>query len=101
MPLYIGDYLSDTIGLTNSQHGAYLLSMMAYWRKGESLTCSELKAACGKDFTRVALFYTSDGGRWHHKRIDLELENARQRIKAAKEQTQAALNKRREMGQIK
>lgn len=43
MPLYIGDYLGDTIGLSNSEHGAYLLSMMAYWRKGESLTPPELK----------------------------------------------------------
>ena len=77
MPLYIGDYMADTIGLTHAQHGAYFLSMMAYWKKGESLTSGELREICGREINRVCQYFTWEGTRWHHKRIDRELAKAR------------------------
>lgn len=84
MPLYPGDYLKDTIGLSNAQHGAYLLSIMKYWCKGESLTSSELREVCGRDIDRVAQFYVWENNRWHHKRVDDELKASRDRMEKSR-----------------
>ena len=79
MPLYVGDYLGDTGHLTTAQHGAYLLLMMHYWRKGElpdndrqlsKITKLPLKTWCEYRPTSQDFFH--DG--WKHKRIDAELE---------------------------
>ena len=78
MPLYVGDYLGDTGHLTTAQHGAYLLLMMHYWRKGElpdddrqlsKITKLPLKTRCD---TRAILQDFFHSG-WKHKRIDAEL----------------------------
>lgn len=78
MPLYVGDYLGDTGHLSTTQHGAYLLLMMHYWRKGELPDDDKQLAAVTKLPLRIwqdsretlqAFFY--DG--WKHKRIDTEL----------------------------
>jgi uncharacterized protein YdaU (DUF1376 family) len=79
MPLYVGDYLGDTGHLTTTQHGAYLLLMMHYWRKGElpdddrqlsKIAKLPLKTWCEYRQTLQDFFY--DG--WKHKRIDAELQ---------------------------
>jgi len=79
MPLYVGDYLGDTGHLTTTQHGAYLLLMMHYWRKGElpdddkqlsKITKLPLKVWTEYRETLQDFFY--DG--WRHKRIDAELQ---------------------------
>ena len=78
MPLYVGDYLGDTGHLTTAQHGAYLLLMMHYWRKGElpdddsqlaKITKLPLRTWC--DYRPVLQAFFHDG--WRHKRIDAEL----------------------------
>jgi uncharacterized protein YdaU (DUF1376 family) len=78
MPLYVGDYLGDTGHLTTAQHGAYLLLMMHYWRKGElpdddrqlsKITKLPLKTWCDYRATLQDFFYEG----WKHKRIDAEL----------------------------
>jgi uncharacterized protein YdaU (DUF1376 family) len=90
MPIYIGDYLSDTIGLTLAEHGAYLLSIMAYWRKRGPLTPAELDSICGPHAPRIALYYHKDADLWRHKRIDIELEISRQLKLAQQQRTEAA-----------
>lgn len=87
MPVYVGDYMADTIGLTLSQHGAYFLSLMAYWRKGESLTATELRDICGAEFSRVSRFFILNHGRWHHKRVDQELNIAHEKSRSAAEKS--------------
>ena len=74
MPLYLG----DTGHLTTAQHGAYLLLMMHYWRKGElpdddrqlsKIAKLPLKTWCEYRATLQDFFYEG----WKHKRIDAEL----------------------------
>ena len=78
VPLYVGDYLGDTGHLTTAQHGAYLLLMMHYWRKGElpdddrqlsKITKLPLKTWC--DYRPILQDFFHEG--WKHKRIDAEL----------------------------
>ena len=79
MPLYVGDYLGDTGHLTTPQHGAYLLLMMHYWRKGELpdddrqlAKITKLPLRTWGDYRPVLQNFFHDG--WKHKRIDAELE---------------------------
>lgn len=78
MPLYIGDYLADTGHLTTTQHGAYLLLLMHYWRKRELPTDDKQLAAIAKLPLRIWLDtketlqdFFHDG--WKHKKVESEL----------------------------
>lgn len=91
MPLFIGDYLADTMHLTRDQHGAYLLLIMAYWRNGGALPDDNLLLSAVTKSTEnewkilrkiVAPFFKIRRGAWHHKRIDAELSEAVQRFTA-------------------
>lgn len=81
MPFYPGDYLRDTIGLTLAQHGAYLLVILAYWSNKGPITESDARAAMRdalqSDCDRIASFFKIESGKWHHKRIDAELRQAK------------------------
>jgi uncharacterized protein YdaU (DUF1376 family) len=81
MPLYVGDYLGDTGHLTTTQHGAYLLLIMHYWRKGglpdddkqlAKITKLPFKVWVEQRETIQAFFHEG----WHHKRINAELSKA-------------------------
>ena len=100
MPLYCGDYLRDTLDLTHAEHGAYFLTMIAYWTNGEALPDSRFRAICGKEYKRVSEFYVWCDGRWNHKRIDEELAKARERIATAAEKVSKMVEARRKAGQL-
>lgn len=84
MPLYIGDYLADTVMLDAEQSGCYLHWLMCYWRTGpleddlESLILiGKLKNLPSASSTAQALlkkfFKREEDGKWHQKRIDAEM----------------------------
>jgi uncharacterized protein YdaU (DUF1376 family) len=84
MPIYIGDYLADTMHFTTEQHGAYLLLIFHHWRSGPIPDDDESLAA----ITKMALpawrkfrpkiepkFMIADGF-WTQKRALREKEKA-------------------------
>lgn len=84
MPLYIGDYLRDTLHLTTKQHGAYLLLLFAYWTKGPLLNDDSELASIAKLLANewqemrptIERFFSVEGSFWIHKRVEEELEHA-------------------------
>ena len=79
MPLNVGDYLADTGHLTTTQHGAYLLLLMHYWRKRELPDDDKQLAAIAKLPLRIWLdtretlqAFFHDG--WKHKRVEAEIQ---------------------------
>ncbi len=86
MPLHIGDYHADTSHLTRDQHGAYLLLLMAYWRRGGPLPADDARLASTAKATPaewrklkpvMAEFFVEREGHWHQKRADDELTKAK------------------------
>lgn len=86
MPLYIGDYLADTMHLSGPEHGAYLLLIMHYWRNGplpdDDKSLAAIARTDRKDWPAISEtvreFFRKDAtdNRLHHKRIDAELSAA-------------------------
>jgi len=84
MPLYVGDYLGDTMALQMDEHGFYFLLILYYWRKGPPPDNPNVLRAITKcpvrDYMRVSEavkpFFTVTGGVWVHKRIEEELLKA-------------------------
>lgn len=87
MPLYIGDYLADTMHLTTEQHGAYLLLIMAYWKNGGAISSNDqmLAATCRlsadawsmhKHMLSAFFDTISDPALWILPRAEREMEKA-------------------------
>lgn len=103
MPLWIGDYLADTQHLTRSEHGAYFLILLAYWRNGGPLPDDDKRlAAIAKATPRewqvlrptIAEFFTVGDGVWKQKRADEEIKSSQTRKDKATEKAKAAAQAR-------
>lgn len=112
MPLYIGDYLSDTMHLTTEQHGAYLLLIMHYWKSGKPLpSCPQKLATICKlspDAWSIAqadlkqFFDTeTDPSLWIHGRIKDEMEKAGEKKEKASDKARKAAEARYGKGKNK
>jgi uncharacterized protein YdaU (DUF1376 family) len=80
MPVYIGDYLADTMHLSTEQHGAYLLLLFHLWRRGVLQDDDALLAqitglsagAWSNSRAVLAQFFQIHDGQWHHGRVERE-----------------------------
>ena len=107
MPLYVADYLADTAHLSAMENGAYLMLIMNYWQRGCHLPGKPEQLA---RIARVTLdewnamepmlieFFDVQGGRWHHQRIEFELNKVREKSakasSAGKASAQRKINER-------
>ena len=80
MPLYIGDYLADTMHLSTQQHGAYLLLLFHLWRRGslpdDDSALAKITGLSAKEWsgTRAVLepYFRVNEGSWQHNRVERE-----------------------------
>lgn len=96
MPLYIGDYMADTIHFSHADHGAYVLLLMAYWRKQGPLTNEEFRRVAGREFGVVSEYFSRVDGHWYHVRLQKELEKACEKMRSIKERSMKGVAARQE-----
>lgn len=87
MPLYITDYLGDTMHLSTEQHGAYLLLLMTAWKCDGALPDDDVQL---RQITRISekswastgpilrRFFVATNGELRHNRIDAEIATFKQ-----------------------
>ncbi len=96
LPLFVGDYLSDTTDLTAEEHGVYLLLLMDLWKRGGRLPSDPVRLArvARLDFARwenvwstVSRFFQveegAEGRCLIQGRLTRELDKAKARKSAA------------------
>src|SRR4026209_345578 len=87
MSMYWGDYFRDTGHLTCEEHGAYLRLIGYCWVRAGNLPDDDVRLALllglrpakwRKMRPTIAQFFQIKDGFWRHKRVDRELESARE-----------------------
>ena len=80
MPLWVADFIGDTLHLSADEVGQYILLLMAMWRAGGSLPAdakSLARIARKRVSEKVLCFFTADGDRLTQKRLSSELTKSR------------------------
>ncbi len=94
--LHIRDFIADTQGLSQSEHGAYFLLLLEYYRKAEPLPndiirlCSIAKAGTQKERHALTVildqyFQVGPDGFRHNDRADEEIEKYKNKQRANQE----------------
>lgn len=103
MPLYVADYLADTAHLSVTEHGAYMLLIMNYWQRGNSLPANDLQLSRIarmnlKDWLKVRPniegFFHEIDEQWIHGRIEDELGKVRAKSQQASIAGKASVQQR-------
>ena len=94
MPVYIGDYLADTMHLSTEQHGAYLLLLFHLWRRGilqdDDVVLAQITGLSVRAWSAsravLAEFFEIREGQWHHGRVEREKSRtaAKQKFNASR-----------------
>jgi len=93
MPFFVDDYYADTIGLSALEHAGYILLLLAYWKRQGPLPKDDKKLAAmacmspreWKSIRQDVLsFFEECGETLVHKRVEKELNDARERVERAR-----------------
>ena len=93
MPIYWGDYLGKTSGLSCEEHGAYLLLICAYWQRGKPLPDDDRYLSTATRLTlkkwriirpKILYYFGQKDGELIHDRIEKELLRSCERISSGK-----------------
>jgi uncharacterized protein YdaU (DUF1376 family) len=91
--MYWGDYFADTTHLTTEEHGAYLLLLGVYWRRGCGLPDDDeylrkvtkfSKYGWAKSKNILRAFFKISDGVWTHERVEIEILRSSGRLNSAR-----------------
>lgn len=83
MPLYIGDFLRDTVNLSFDEKSFYMMILINLWCMGGESTVEDIRDSTGyskkkfeKKFEKISRFFSKSGNRIFQKRLLAEKKKA-------------------------